>query len=216
MSNSCRNQNVLCWNVRGLNSEARQRVVKQKIEESHYAIACLQETKCTSFDSKTIKGFCPKRFDCFACSPSMGASGGILVVWNSSVFVGTLIEVQQFAVVVEFVSRQNNDKWTLVVIHGPCQREARDNFVTWLYNLCIPVEENQLLLGDFNFIWSRDNRNLPGGDLNDMFIFNEIIVHLGLLELPIKGRAYTWSNMQDTPLLEKLDWFFTSVDWISD
>ena len=52
--------------------------------------------------------------------------------------------------------------------------------------------------------------------LNDMFIFNDIIGHLGLLELPIKGRSYTWSNMQDIPLLEQLDWFFTSVDWISD
>ncbi|XP_073368071.1 uncharacterized protein [Aegilops tauschii subsp. strangulata] len=61
-----------------------------------------------------------------------------------------------------------------------------------------------------------DNRNLPGGDLNDMFIFNEIIGHLGLLELPIKGRSYTWSNMQDDAVLEQLDWFFTSVDWISD
>ena len=73
-----------------------------------------------------------------------------------------------------------------------------------------------MLLGDFNFLRSVDNRNLPGGDINDMFIFNEIIGHLGLLELPIKGRSYTWSNMQDTPLLEQLDWFFTSVDWISD
>ena len=48
-----------------------------------------------------------------------------------------------------------------------------------------------------------------------MFIFNEIIGHLVLLELPIRGRAFTWSNMQDSPLLEQLDWFFTSIDWIS-
>ena len=48
-----------------------------------------------------------------------------------------------------------------------------------------------------------------------MFIFNEIIGHLGLLELPIKGRSFTWSNMQDSPLLEQLDWFFTSASWIS-
>ena len=146
----------------------------------------------------------------------MGASGGILVVWNSSIFHGTLLQVQQFAVVIEFVSRQNNERWTLVVVYGPCQGEARDNFVTWMYHLNIPVDENWLLLGHFNFLRSLDNRNLPGGDLNDMFIFNEIIGHLGLLELPIKGRSYTWSNFQDTPLLEQLDWFFTSVDWISD
>jgi hypothetical protein len=40
--------------------------------------------------------------------------------------------------------------------------------------------------------------------------------HLGFLELQLKGRKYTWSNMQDNPLLEQLDWFFTSPNWISD
>jgi hypothetical protein len=48
-----------------------------------------------------------------------------------------------------------------------------------------------------------------------MFLFNDIIGHLGLLELLIKGRAYTWSNMQKYPLFEQLDWFFTSSNWIS-
>jgi hypothetical protein len=32
--------------------------------------------------------------------------------------------------------------------------------------------------------------------------FNDIIDHLGLLELPIKGWAYTWSNMKPDPSLE--------------
>jgi hypothetical protein len=70
-------------------------------------------------------------------------------------------------------------------------------------------------LGDFTFIRAQDNINNPGGDINDMLFFNEIIGHLGLLEFPIKGRAYTWSNMQREPLLEQLDWFFTSSNWIS-
>ena len=48
-----------------------------------------------------------------------------------------------------------------------------------------------------------------------MMLFNEIIGHLGLLELPLKGRSFTWSNMQPDPLLEQLDWFFTSPNWIS-
>lgn len=38
--------------------------------------------------------------------------------------------------------------------------------------------------------------------MNGIFIFNEIIGHLGLLELPLKGRAFTWSNMQEQPLME--------------
>ena len=102
---------------------------------------------------------------------------------------------------VQFISKQNNEQWTLISVYGSCQGEARDIFVSWLYNLQIPVGENWLVVRDFNFIWSTDNRNLPGGDLNDIFIFNEVIALLGLLELPLKGRAYTWSKMQDNPLL---------------
>jgi hypothetical protein len=68
-------------------------------------------------------------------------------------------------------------------------------------------------MGDFNFIRSVDNRNKPGADMNDIFLFNSIISHLGLVELPLKGRAFTWSNMQDSPLLQQIDWFFTSCQW---
>lgn len=44
-------------------------------------------------------------------------------------------------------------------------------------------------------------------------MFNDIIRKQSLIELPIKGRSYTWSNMQQDPLLEQLDWFFTSLHW---
>jgi hypothetical protein len=46
-------------------------------------------------------------------------------------------------------------------------------------------------MGDFNFIWSQENRNMPGGDVNDIFLFNETISHLGLIALPLKGRSFT-------------------------
>jgi hypothetical protein len=67
-----------------------------------------------------------------------------------------------------------------------------------------------VILGDFNFIRAQDNRNKPVGGIDDMFLFDEIIGSLSLLELPLKGRSYTWSNMQRDPLLEQLDLFFTS------
>ena len=115
-----RNWKVLCWNVRGLNSEKRQRDVRAKIEESNCSIVCLQETKYESFDLKSIRQFCPQRFDNFAFAPSHGASGGILVVWNSSFFTGCLIEIQRFAVVVSFTSVHNSEVWNLVSVYGPC------------------------------------------------------------------------------------------------
>ena len=46
-----------------------------------------------------------------------------------------------------------------------------------------------------------------------MINFNNIIINLDLVEIPLKGRSFTWSNKQDEPLLEKLDWVFTSSHW---
>lgn len=81
----------------------------------------------------------------------------------------------------------------------------RTNFVSWLYSLDISPDDHYLILGDFNLYRTSSNRNRPGGNVNDMLIFNDIIQHLGLIELPLKGRSYTWSNMQEQPLMQQLD-----------
>ena len=72
---------VLCWNVRGLNADNRQREVRAKIDESECDVICLQETKCEAFDWRLIQKNCPKKFDSFAYVPSDGASreSGILL-----------------------------------------------------------------------------------------------------------------------------------------
>ncbi len=174
---------------------------------------CLQETKRSSFDHSYIKKFAPKRFDKFAFSPSVGASGGILVGWNSSVFGGSDIVIERFAINITFTSNHSSVVWTLVSVYGPCTGPERNNFLSWFHQLNIPDDDLWLILGDFNFYRSVTNRNRPGADMNDIFLFNAMISDLGLVELPLKGRAFTWSNMQHSPLLEQLDWFFTSSAW---
>ena len=70
-----------------------------------------------------------------------------------------------------------------------------------------------MVLRDFNHIRYPHNRNLEGGNIHNMLAFNEAISNLSLIEIPIKGRNFTSSNMQDWPLLEKIDWCFTSEKW---
>jgi hypothetical protein len=73
-----------------------------------------------------------------------------------------------------------------------------------------------LFIGDFNFYRSLEDRNREGGNMQDIIIFNEVISNLGLQEMPLKGRNFTWSNMQQNPILKQIDWCFTSTNWISD
>jgi endonuclease/exonuclease/phosphatase family metal-dependent hydrolase len=80
-------------------------------------------------------------------------------------------------------------------------------------NIQMPDNINWIVVGDFNLCRSPDDRNRPGGDISDMLLFNEAINYLGLVDLPPKGRHFTWTNKQHSPLLECLDWFFTSTSW---
>lgn len=70
--------------------------------------------------------------------------------------------------------------------------------------------------GDFNYIRYPHNRNTGTGDMNQKMQFNEVISSLALVEIPLKGMNYTWSNMQQAPLLEKINWVFTSECWSSN
>ena len=120
---------------------------------------------------------------------------------------------QPFALSVHFTSKHDSYSWTLINIYGPCTGDLRKEFVDWLYDLSVPDDEDWLFVGDFNFIRSPDNRNKPGGSVDDMLTFNDIIRQQNLTEIPIKGRNFTWSNMQQYPLLVQLDLFFTTLHW---
>jgi hypothetical protein len=82
-----------------------------------------------------------------------------------------------------------------------------------MQNMQIDAETYWMILGDFNLIRKVEDRNRTGGNLNDMLRFNAAISSLGITEIVLQGRKYTWSNMQNPPLLEKLDWVFTSSSW---
>jgi exonuclease III len=176
------------------------------------AVFCIQETKMQTVDMQGFKKLAPKRFNKFTFSLSTGASGGLLVGWNSSIFTGQMISSSKFHIAINFTSTHNAENWMLITVYGPCHGPDKQEFIDWLNGLQIPNNQNWLIEGDFNMYRSVQDRNRTGGNMNDIFTFNEIISNLGLQEIPLKGKKYTWSNMQEDPLLEQIDWCFTSTN----
>ena len=104
-----------------------------------------------------------------------------------------------------FTSVHNGEQWKLTNVYGPCDEPERSDFINWFRNCDVNDTTNWIFLGGFNFYRSLEDRNRAGGNLADTLIFNDAIGHLGPIELPLKGRSFTWSNMQTDPLLEQLD-----------
>ena len=58
--NNIRPWKILCWNIRGINSNKKWNSIRDKIVESKCNILCLQETKRHLFTNPTSRTFIPK------------------------------------------------------------------------------------------------------------------------------------------------------------
>jgi len=201
---------VLCWNVRGINSDEKWNPIKNTIIEAGCDVFCFHETKRQICDAQFLRKFSPPGFDSFEILPSNGASSGLIIGWKSSAFSGQLVFQNNFAITVKLTAKHNNDYWFLTNVYGPCTHEGKRSFIQWFKHYTAVVGENWLVVGDFNLLRKPENRNKPEGDVNEMLLFNDAISSLGLIELPLYGKKFTWTNKQPSPLMERLDWFFTS------
>lgn len=84
--------------MRGINSQIRWDDLRNKIEENNCGIICLQETKREEFDHTYLRNFSPRRFSNYYYTPSIGSSGGLITIWNGSLFNGIIINQSKFQI----------------------------------------------------------------------------------------------------------------------
>ena len=116
---------ILNWNVRGLNSIARQDAVRVMVDSSKIDVVCLQETKMSTVSRRLVLSMLGSEFDNnFIYLPSDGASGGILVAWRIQLGTVGAIRVDAHSVSVQFYPCDGSVLW-LTCVYGPQQDQDK-------------------------------------------------------------------------------------------
>ncbi|GMJ06844.1 hypothetical protein HRI_004353600 [Hibiscus trionum] len=75
------------WNLRGLGSRIKRAAVRRVIGKLKPGVVFIQESKKEAIDECFISQICGRQFRfSFAFSPSVGAAGGLISVWDVSFF----------------------------------------------------------------------------------------------------------------------------------
>ena len=202
---------ILCWNVRGLNSSARQDVVRCLVDSVKADVICIQETKMPDATRWMVLRVLGSDFGNFVFSPSNGASGGILVAWRSHITsIGSRID--DHCVSVNF-RLEDGASWWLSCVYAPQGNAEKTLFLQELTSSRAHCPGPWLVVGDFNMILNSDDKNNSNLDRAMMGRFRRWKDDLALIEIPLVGRKYTWSNGHDNPTLVHLDRMFCSADW---
>jgi len=206
---------IISYNVRGLGGGEKRVEVRRLVEEKNPFVLCIQESKLGFVDDFLVKSIWGNATFGFSFQPSVGASGGLVTVWDSS-----LVDVWSsmiFAHALVIIGRVILTGEIIVVfnVYAPCEPVPKKE----LWERLVPVilskgDSCVCVCGDFNSIRSTDERRgrstvLRQGEVN---IFNKFIDDSLLLDLQLCGRLYTWYRGDGVPM-STLDRFLLSEKW---
>lgn len=117
----------LSWNVCGLDSWRKRALIKNLIQQQNPNLVLIQETKKSSITSTLIKYIWSSSHIGWSSLDSVGASGGILILWRDLDF--TIRETIQglYSLSIHIVLADDFDFW-LLAIYGPSRHELQDEF----------------------------------------------------------------------------------------
>lgn len=185
---------VLNWNVRGLNNPSRKANVKLLVDEMKATIVCLQETKLEVFSDPVVLQTLGSRFvSDYAFLPAIGTRGGILLACDNSHFTLSDVLIKDFSLSATITIKDENIAWSITVVYGPQSEEQKVLFLEELQHLELCMNPAWLIIGDFNLIYKASDKNNDRLNMRLMQSFRGTIDRLGIKELPLSGRRFTWA-----------------------
>ncbi|KAL4179671.1 hypothetical protein AMTRI_Chr13g88440 [Amborella trichopoda] len=137
---------VLSWNVRGLGSARRRRVLRRLIRRCRPNIVVLQETKLSNFDLSVFRSFWGHHPIDFGSVAFCDLSGGLLTIWDPAVVSGILFHSSFHDI---SLSLTNNDGfvWCLSNVYDPNVGGTRRNFLAPFRVSSLPMGAHGSVLG---------------------------------------------------------------------
>ncbi|GJU69084.1 RNA-directed DNA polymerase, eukaryota [Tanacetum coccineum] len=197
-----------------LGSKAKKDWIKELNNKHKVNFLSVQETKldCISdMDVKVLWG--NYKFE-YTISEAVGNSGGILCVWDPSVFRKEHHVVSDNFVALYGSWVSNQAKLLVVSIYAPQSITSKRSLWSYISSLISRWDGHCMVMGDFNEV--RCMEDCLGSVYNAQGAneFNSFISNSGLVEIQLEGYSFTWS-LQSAKKMSKLDRFFVSDGLLS-
>jgi len=216
MSNDFKNFLVVSWNVRGLGDPDKCTVVKDALVASAPSVICLQETKLSDLSRFKAHSFLPPHFtDTIQFVRAAGSCGGILTAWNTNLFSLDSFISRRHTLTTALTATSSDLRLTVTNVYAPADHRDSKIFLADLLELQPQITGPWVLIGDFNLIRCATEKSTGNLDTTLCSLFNNTLDSLGVVELPLLDRLYTWSNKRADPVLARLDRAFVNMEQCS-
>ncbi|XP_050278001.1 uncharacterized protein LOC126719499 [Quercus robur] len=182
---------MVSWNVRALNDSQKRLVVRNLLREWKCDVVCLQEIKLTGIDRQLVCSIWSCLYVDLVALDVDQTTGGVLIMWDRRVL----------------------EKLEVLGVYGPNDNNLRGDLWDELVGVQQYWNVPWCCFGDFNIVRFPSERRGGSRLTPAMEKFSEFIEDLNLIDLPLEGESYTWSNGTNQPSVSRIDRTLVSHDW---
>lgn len=204
---------AITWNVRGLNERTKRLAIRETFFIEKPDLACLQETKLSVIDDRVRKEISGARLGKYEYLPARGTRGGMLVVWSERRFRHLTTRMGEYCLTVLLQDVMLDIPIQVTSVYSPTNSASRADFFREIEDLKPTNSTPWMVSGDFNTTLQAQDRNGSSQDWRWPLAFADLISAMGLQDIHMEGRRYTWSNYRNQPAMARLDRFLFSTDW---
>ena len=201
---------LISWNIRGLNEIDKRSRVKNLLRQWKADIICLQETKLESISSIMVRSLLGCLHTDWCYVPSNGTSGGILLMWDRRTVEKIEVCTVEFVAAASFRSVDDDFVWAFMGVYDPNIDLDRKFLWEELASLISWWDLPWCISSNFNVTRFPSERSRNAHQSPAMLEFSDFISDKGLMDFPLEGGTFTWSN---NGYWSKLDWFIVSPQW---
>ncbi|GMI82837.1 hypothetical protein HRI_001953000 [Hibiscus trionum] len=183
---------LFTWNVRGLGRPEKIRAVTSVLKSCAPKIVFLQETKLSHLSLSAVRRLKNAGFSEVVVSPSIGSSGGLIVMWN-----GNWLKVRKTIIKNRWVCligqiENMNGMCGFINLYTPNDLAGRKIVFEELSTVVVSLNLPVILGGDFNCVKSDDERLGLDSNIASMTAFSDFIQRNNFVDLPLVGERFTW------------------------
>jgi hypothetical protein len=144
---------------------------------------------------------------------SNGAARGILLMWDKRVVEKVDEAAGYYSLSCKFRNVLDQFEWSFSGVYGPNLDRERGLLWEELAGLLSWWDAPCCIGGDFNVVRFPSEKSGLVSFNFAMHEFNDFISECGLLDIPLEGGLFTWSNNRDVPVMSRIDRFLFSSAW---
>ncbi|GKD51394.1 RNA-directed DNA polymerase, eukaryota, partial [Tanacetum coccineum] len=145
----------------------------------------------------------------YVCSESLGNSGGILCIWEASIFKKINTTVSDNFIAIYGTWLPTNSKILFIAIYAPQQTSCKRKLWDYISNIVGRWNGESIIMGDFNEVRSSEERRGSCFNPYSARYFDRFISNAGLVDVTLEGYAFTWAHPSASKM-SKLDRFLVS------